>query len=268
MANLEKLTALYVDEGYSELLAEARVCQDIVLKAISESTMNRNVTIKGGVVMRSITGNVRRATRDIDFDFIRYSIDEAAIRDFIEKLNVLEGITLQISGEIEELSQQEYRGKRIWVVIKDDTGHSLKTKMDLGVHKNIQIEQDEFCFDVCHDDEGVSLLMNSKEQIFAEKLRALVKFGTFSGRVKDVFDLCYLSEYVDKERLLRCIHTYILDDPEMFENNMEDIRRRVRKVFADKNFARSVENSGKDNWLRIKASVAFERILDGLNIMS
>ena len=268
MANLEKLTALYVDEGYSELLAEARVCQDIVLKAISESTMNRNVTIKGGVVMRSITGNVRRATRDIDFDFIRYSIDEAAILDFIEKLNVLEGITLQISGEIEELSQQEYRGKRIWVVIKDDTGHSLKTKMDLGVHKNIQIEQDEFCFDVCHDDEGVSLLMNSKEQIFAEKLRALVKFGTFSGRVKDVFDLCYLSEYVDKERLLRCIHTYILDDSEMFENNMEDIRRRVRKVFADKNFARSVENSGKDNWLRIKASVAFERILDCLNIMS
>lgn len=268
MANLEKLTALYVDEGYSELLAEARVCQDIVLKAISESTMNRNVTIKGGVVMRSITGNVRRATRDIDFDFIRYSIDEAAIRDFIEKLNVLEGITLQISGEIEELSQQEYRGKRIWVVIKDDTGHSLKTKMDLGVHKNIQIEQDEFCFDVCHDDEGVSLLMNSKEQIFAEKLRALVKFGTFSGRVKDVFDLCYLSEYVDKERLLRCIHTYILDDSEMFEHNMEDIRRRVRKVFSDKNFARSVENSGKDNWLRIKASVAFERILDCLNIMS
>ena len=70
MANLEKMTAQYADEGYSELLAEARVCQDIVLKAISESTMNRNVTIKGGVVMRSITGDVRRATRDIDFDFI------------------------------------------------------------------------------------------------------------------------------------------------------------------------------------------------------
>lgn len=46
-------------------------------------------------------------------------------------------------------------------MIKDDTGHSLKTKMDLGVHKNIQIEQDEFCFDVCHDEEGVSLLINS-----------------------------------------------------------------------------------------------------------
>ena len=177
MANLEKLTSQYVDEGYSELLAEARVCQDIVLKAISESTMNRNVTIKGGVVMRSITGDVRRATRDIDFDFIKYSIDEQAIREFIRKLNVLEGISLQISGDVEELSQQEYRGKRIWVVIKDDTGHSLKTKMDLGVHKNIQIEQDEFCFDVCHDDEGVCLLMNSKEQIFADLESGMLSIG-------------------------------------------------------------------------------------------
>lgn len=75
MANLEKLAANYRSEGYSALLAEARVCQDIVLKAISESSLSRNVTIKGGVVMRSITGNVRRATRDIDFDFIKYSIE-------------------------------------------------------------------------------------------------------------------------------------------------------------------------------------------------
>ncbi len=268
MADLEKMAAQYVKEGYTELLAEARVCQDVVMKAISKSTMNRNVTIKGGVVMRSITGDVRRATRDIDFDFIKYSIDENAIRDFIKNLNVLEGITLQISGEVEELSQHEYRGKRVWIVIKDDIGNSFKTKMDLGVHKNIQIEQDEYCFDVCHDDEGVSLLMNSKEQIFAEKLRALVKFGTFSARAKDVFDLCYLSEYMDFERLLICVHTYILDDPGMFENNMDDIIRRVRKVFADKAFAKLAEDSRKDNWLRIKASVAFERILDCLNKMS
>lgn len=32
-----------------------RVCQDIVLKAIARSNLGRNVTIKDGVVMRSIT---------------------------------------------------------------------------------------------------------------------------------------------------------------------------------------------------------------------
>lgn len=100
MVDLEKMAAQYVSKGYNDLLAESRVCQDIMLKAIAESPLNRNVTIKGGVVMRSITGDVRRATRDIDFDFIKYSIEEDSIRRFINKLNCLEGITIQISGPI------------------------------------------------------------------------------------------------------------------------------------------------------------------------
>ena len=79
MIDLERMVSEYLKDGYSELFAEARVCQDIVLKAIAKSPMNRNVTIKGGVVMRSITGDVRRATRDIDFDFIKYSIEEGSI---------------------------------------------------------------------------------------------------------------------------------------------------------------------------------------------
>jgi len=261
MANLEKMAAGYRVEGYSSLLAEARVCQDVVLKAIAESSLSRNVTIKGGVVMRSITGNVRRATRDIDFDFIKYSIDEGSIRAFLEKLNCLEGITITVSGPVEELSQHEYRGKRVWVSISDDAGNSFKSKIDLGVHKNIQIEQEEYCFDVCLDDEGASLMMNSKEQIFAEKLRALVRFGTFSGRVKDVFDLCYLSDYVDRESLIKCIHTFILDDPEMRENDMEAVTKRVDKVLNDREFREVIENSRRDNWLRIKASVAVEKII-------
>lgn len=33
MIDLEKMVSLYVKDGYSELFAEARVCQDIALKA-------------------------------------------------------------------------------------------------------------------------------------------------------------------------------------------------------------------------------------------
>lgn len=74
MINLEQMSEKYRVAGYSERNADARVCQDIVLKAIERSNLGRNVTIKGGVVMRSITGNVRRATEDLDLDFIRYSL--------------------------------------------------------------------------------------------------------------------------------------------------------------------------------------------------
>lgn len=61
--------------------------------------------------MRSITGNVRRATEDLDLDFIRYSLEDESIRYFILKLNCLEGIRIEIKGnKIEQLSQQEYSG--------------------------------------------------------------------------------------------------------------------------------------------------------------
>ena len=54
-----------------------------------------------------------------------------------------------------------------------------------------QIEQEEYCFDITYDDEGASLLMNSNEQMLSEKLWSLLKFGTFSTRFKDIYELCF-----------------------------------------------------------------------------
>lgn len=70
MANLMEWIAQLRQEGYGDANARAKLCQDIVLKAISSSALHRNVTVKGGVVMQSLTGDVRRATQDIDMDFI------------------------------------------------------------------------------------------------------------------------------------------------------------------------------------------------------
>ena len=70
-----------------------------------------------------------------------------------------------------------------------------------------------------------------------------------------------------RERLMKCIQTYILDDKGMFQNSIDDVRRRIQKIFADCDFSKAVENSGKDNWLRAKASVAFERILECLEVL-
>ena len=71
--NLRDLIDAVRDEGYSQANAEARVCQDIVLKAIEESAFANHITVKGGVVMRSITGDARRATQDITLTSIAWS---------------------------------------------------------------------------------------------------------------------------------------------------------------------------------------------------
>ncbi len=254
-------------EGYIGLSAEARVCQDIVLKAIDAGQFSRYITVKGGVVMRSLTGDKRRATQDMDLDFIRYALDEKSIRSFVDRLNCLDGIRIQMIGDIEELSQQEYHGKRVYILITDETGYALRSKIDLGVHKQMQIEQEEYCFDICTDEEGASLLINSKEQIFAEKLRALLRFGPFSTRYKDLFDLCWLTDHVNRERLLGCMRIYIFSDPEMRENDAGAVLERVRSTFANKSFYRQIERSKRANWMGIPVNDAMETVIKFLETL-
>lgn len=262
--NLSDMIRKMQELGYETDDAEARVCQDVVLKAISKSSLSRNVTIKGGVVMRSITNNIRRATQDMDIDFIRYSLSDESIESFVAKLNCIEGITITRVGKIEELSQQDYKGKRVNVHIKDTHSNLIESKIDLGVHKHMEIEQEEYCFDIAFDNEGASLLINTREQMFAEKLRSLLKFGTFSTRYKDVYDMYYQCGKMDEQKLISCLHTFIFDDSGMRENDMSAILRRLNFVFRDKIYRDRVDKSDK-RWLDAGIDEVFTTIEEYLN---
>ena len=252
--NLRDLTEDMKKIGYEPDDAEARVCQDIVLKALSLSPLSRSATIKGGVVMRSITNEVRRATQDMDIDFIRYSLADESIDMFIEKLNTLDGISITRVGDIVELSQQDYNGKRVFIHIKDEFGNTIESKIDLGVHKHFDVKQEEYCFDIAFDDEGASLLINSREQMFSEKLRSLLKFGSFSTR------------YKDEDNLLNCFHVFIFDDPGMRENDMSGVVRRIEKVFKDSAYKFRVDKSDK-RWLDDDIEEVFDGILAYLSYL-
>ena len=260
MIDIDLMIKKEIENGNGDANAQAKVCQDIILKAIATSSLNRNVTIKGGVVMRGKTGNVRRATQDLDLDFIRYSLSDASIDAFISKLNCLDGLTFKRIGEIKELKQQDYHGKRVYVQITDSKGFTIENKMDLGVHNKLDIEQEEFCFDIAYDDEGASLLVNSNEQMIAEKLKSLLKFGTLSSRYKDVFDIYYLSQHVNKDVMRMCFKTYIFNDPKMRENDLNGVLRRLSLIFKDKLYVSHL-NSTDINWLEEDIDVVIAGII-------
>ncbi len=259
--NLQEMIENYYEDGLTRELAAARVCQDIVLKAIAIGPLSRNVTVKGGVFMRSLTNNNRRATRDIDLDFIHYSIEDESIREFIKKLNCIPGIKLEIVGSIEELKHQDYHGKSIKVRITDNEGTFVESKIDIGVHKHLELEQEEYCFDVCMDDEGASLLKNSREQSVVEKLRALLIFGVNDKRYKDIYDVYYLKDYLNTEKFLQYIKLLIFDDATIRENTMADIVRRVENSFKDKNYLKLISTS-RQRWIDEEIEIITKGIVD------
>ena len=210
--------------------------------------------------MRSISNDSRRATQDLDIDFIRYSLSDESINNFIQKLDCLDGIHIRQTGDITELKQQDYHGKRVYVIISDDTGDSIESKIDLGVHKNLDIEQEEYCFDIACYDGSATLLINSKEQMFAEKLRSLLKFGPNSTRYKDIFDMYYLLDKVDSDKLLHCLNTFIISDSGMKENDMNAIVRRITRTFSSRRYIDKLTDS-KKNWIGEEISAVTEKIV-------
>lgn len=249
--NLRQIRDSYIDDGLDFQNATVRTCRDVVLSLISATGMLNHVTVKGGVVMQQISGDKRRATRDLDLDFVRYPMTDNAIRAFIHTLCPPDaGVKLEIDGPIEDLKHQDYHGKRVHLRISDAFGASMSLKLDLGVHDKLQMEQQELWFDTALQNDGVALMANSKEQICAEKLRSLMRIGAASTRFKDVFDVYYLlcCEGVDSDSFDRAMSVLVYDADDMRESDSRDVYARLSQVLNDRRFHRGLENA-RNNWL-------------------
>lgn len=234
----------------------------ILYYQINSKGLNKNVTIKGGVVMMAISKDERRATQDLDIDFIRYSLDDTAISAFIEKLNDKD-IKIKITLPIKKLHHQDYDGKRVFIEISDNFGNVFPTKLDIGVHKDMDIEQDELCFDLGNSSKTVMLLANSKEQICVEKIKSLLRFGITSTRYKDVFDIYYLfnTNNFSNNRFLKYLGKLVFKDTLIEENNIVDLRNSLESILYNNKF-KSMISMARNNWLEISIDEAITSILE------
>lgn len=261
--NIREAIITYQSQGYEYVDAESKVSQDIILSKIGNSRYKNNITIKGGVVMHNISNDIRRATRDLDIDFIKYSLEDDSIRNFIGSLNNdKDNIKIEIVGNIIPLHHQDYDGKRVNIKISDNYGNSINTKLDIGVHKLFELEQEEYCFDLSLINKEVNLLINSKEQIFTEKLKSLLKLGFVSTRYKDIFDFYYLINIskLDKKKLFKNIEILIFNDDTMRENSIDDILNRLSKTLKSRRYINHL-NDPVVNWLDIPINDAINSLL-------
>lgn len=254
MTDLNNLIESYRKLGHPSFLASFTACQDVLISKIAASPLSKNVTIKGGVLMHSMSGSERRATRDFDFDFLHYPLSEEDIDRFLRAIGAVnDGITIKRVGEIEELSQQDYKGKRVNVIISDGN-RSVTTKLDIGVQADLDVKQEEFFFDVSGAEETICLLANSKEQVFGEKLASLLKWGAASTRYEDIHDLYYLGRREDFNRVLLDKYlgkwVYGNDASWLPMTDATEIAEALAEILGDDIFLRGFASS-HDKWLDV-----------------
>jgi len=261
--NLLKCINFYIDKGYEDAYASSKVAQDIILSKIAKSNFRNNITVKGGVVMFNITNDKRRATVDIDIDLIRYSLEDESIILLFNKLNEIDdGIKIIVNKKIKPQKQQDYQGKRVNIILKDSFKNQIDTKIDIGVHKNLSLKQEEYMFNFEIFNNSMSLLINTKEQIFVEKLSSMLKHGIITTRYKDVYDFYYLitDGNMDKSLLIELINLYCLEKDSRLKT-IKDVKNELEKIFNNQNFLKNVGNS-RYNWLEEDINKVLEKILN------
>ena len=266
MINIENILNKISNNGFKGEMIDARACQDIILLLISKSPFCKNVTIKGGVVLSSISRDIRRATKDVDFDFIKLPLNDNQIRIFLKLLNGIEGIKIE-TIRIEELKHQDYKGRRVYIKICDVYKNILYGKLDIGVHKHCSLKQREYCFDIFACEDTVSLLINSPEQIFTEKLKSLIRHDVFSTRFKDVFDMYFLLDKIDRSELLHCFDILIYDDKQLKIKNVHGVYDKILSIFTDETYVLNIKTS-KRNWVDVDVAIILETILTFLSDLS
>ena len=269
MINLIELVNKYVEDGYNEIYANAKVAQDIILRYLFKSEYKDHITLKGGIVMYNLTQDKRRATIDIDLDLIRiYLADDNLYKIFTSYK--LRGIDLYINiNEITNLKHQDYKGKRIPIIIRDTFNNEINTKIDVGVHTEYNINQDELCFNTCIDNENITLFVNSKEQIFVEKIIPIIKFGSLSTRYKDYYDLYWLIKNgnLNKDKVIKIMNDKIFNIGINNINSIEKLINLIENILSDEKYLKKL-NDRKNNWIEIDNIKLKKELIEYLNSIS
>lgn len=187
-----------------------------------------------------------------------------AIEKFVDSLNCLDDLSITLVGSFIDLNQQDYKGKRIYLNISDSFNNIIGTKIDIGVHNNLDIDQEEFLIDVCIQEDAIQLLVNSREQIIVEKLKSLLRFMSSNTRYKDIFDICFLLEDCNAGILKKYLKIIVYDDDSMPVSNDKELFNRLEKLFGNTKYMNKLKHSNK-NWLDISCDEVAYKILEHFN---
>lgn len=179
--------------------------QEEFLRRLSGSKYAENFVLKGGLFIYTLTNFESRATVDVDFLMRGLSNDLARMDEIIGEILAVDTgndfITFK-AGKTEPIAaQRKYHG-----VSTQITGYIKNIRVpfnvDIGVgdvivpnaqRRNIQAQLDGY--------EKPEILTYSLESTIAEKFDAILQRFELNGRMKDFYDIYYLSRTFDFDGL-------------------------------------------------------------------
>lgn len=185
------------ETGLSYQMCLQLFCQEEFLRRLSLSEYSSNFILKGGLFIYMLTEFQSRTTQDIDFLMYRQSNDIDTVQQIMKKICMVQTdnnyITIEVLSAENITPDKEYQGVSIKFI-----GHIKQVRVpflvDIGVDdvivpkaikRKIKTQLADF--------EKPQIYTYSLESTVAEKFDAILKRMEATSRMKDFFDIYYMS---------------------------------------------------------------------------
>lgn len=216
------------ETGLSYQMCLQLFCQEEFLRRLSLSQYNSNFVLKGGLFIYTLTEFQSRATQDVDFLMRQLSNDIDKVKGVIEDISRVptanDYITIEVLNAEMITPDKEYQGVSVKFVgrIKQ---LKIPFSIDIGMDDVIVPKAVKRCIKTrLTDFEEPEVYTYSLESTIAEKFDAILKRMEATSRMKDFFDIYYLSSMFDFDgrKLQEAIWQTVQHRGTMYEANSFD----------------------------------------------
>ena len=178
-------------------------CQEEFLRRLAASKYAQNLVLKGGLFIYILTNFESRATVDVDFLLRQLPGTVEDVKRIVDEIIAVDSgndfITFTSRGFETISPQRKYKGVSFQLV-----GHIKNTRtpfdVDFGIGDVIVPTSQEPTIPVQLEDFSQPEIMTySLESTVAEKLDALIQRMELTSRMKDIYDIYYISKMFDFE---------------------------------------------------------------------
>ena len=194
---LAKEIEIKYDLNYYEILQ--RYMFERVLERISVSKYHDNFILKGGLLLSAMFGIDNRMTKDMDATITGIDVSKdkmLKVLNEILSINLNDDVKFDVVNITDIREDDEYGGNKYHIVGKLQ---SLKVNLEIDISTGDKVTPKElkYKYPLIFEDRTIMISSYNIETILAEKIETILRRGTFNSRMKDFYDIYYLSRTFD-----------------------------------------------------------------------
>ncbi len=171
------------------------------LERVSISEYRDNFILKGGMLVASLIGINLRSTMDIDTTVRALPLNEEYIIGIIQNIidiPIDDEVSFRISSCKEIMSGFDYPGIRLMIEARIDKLRQT-IKIDISTDDVITPRAMEYEYKLMFEDRTILVMTYNTETLLAEKLQTVLSRDVANTRMRDFYDIYFLSKDKQKE---------------------------------------------------------------------